>query len=163
MPPEMLLEERHFLSCDWYSYGITIYALLRGMSPFSPKLTGNPKIKEASLAGKMDFESKYFSADAKDFIEKLCKKDHKERIGFEAIKEHSFLADFKGKWKEVSQHGLQSVYEPVSWTILLAFNTKADVLPSFPVASPKPHPFQPFVTTTITRESQSMQNQSCRL
>ena len=114
MPPEMLREERHFYSCDFYSYGITIYALLRGIAPFSPKLTGEKNVKKATLEGKMEFDPKYFSADAKDFIEKLCTSDPKERMDIGGIKEHPFLATYKGKWDVAGKHELPSVYEPVS-------------------------------------------------
>ena len=36
----MLEKKTHSYPADWYSYGATLYTLLRGLDPFHPKFTG---------------------------------------------------------------------------------------------------------------------------
>ena len=102
-PPEMICREGHTFMCDWWSFGILLYELLYGNTPFYnvDQFRMYDLIKNGSIAfpkciivdGK---EIKYkVSDDAKDLICKLLEKDPGIRIGRKGLKEikkHPFFS-----------------------------------------------------------------------
>ena len=104
--PEMVCREGHTFMCDWWSFGILIYELLYGKTPFYNEdknrmydLIKNGSIsfpKHLLMEGK---EIKYkISEDAKDLINKLLEKDPGIRLGRKGIKEikkHPFFCGVK--------------------------------------------------------------------
>ena len=105
-PPEMICREGHTFMCDWWSFGILLYELLYGKTPFFNEDTNRmyDLIKSGSLSfpkyinikGK---EIKYkISDDAKDLISKLLEKDPGIRLGRKGLKEvikHPFFSGIK--------------------------------------------------------------------
>ncbi len=101
--PEMICREGHTFMCDWWSFGILLYGLFYGNTPFYNVDTFRmyDLIKNASITfpkyilidGK---ERKYkVSDDAKDLICKLLEKDPGVRIGRKGLKEikkHPFFS-----------------------------------------------------------------------
>lgn len=93
--PEILSGKGHGFSVDWWSYGILLYEMLYGTTPFkgSNKKETFYRIltKTAELTGE--------KTALRDLIGRLLEKDPERRIQGEEIKGHDF---FKGvKWDEV--------------------------------------------------------------
>ena len=61
LPLEMLRKEKHGFPADWYSYGCTIYAMIRGLDPFHPALTFSEDRKKAALEKEPQCDAKFFS------------------------------------------------------------------------------------------------------
>ena len=51
-PPEMLAKETHSYPADWYSYGATLYTLIRGVDPLHPEITG--EVRRARARGELE-------------------------------------------------------------------------------------------------------------
>ena len=106
VPPEMICREGHTFMCDWWSFGILLYELLYGNTPFFNQDINRmyDLIKSGAIAfpkfinidGK---EKKYkVSDDAKDIISKLLEKDPGIRLGRKGLKEikkHPFFSSIK--------------------------------------------------------------------
>eukprot|EP00948_MAST-09A_sp_MAST-9A-sp1_P002099 g2099.t1 len=114
IPPEMLLGEEHDLSCDWFSYGATIYALIRGRSPFH--LAGRSMdlktFSKSYASGKsqLDYDSSLFDDDMKEFIKKCMEREPEDRADFEWIKNHSIFAGID--WDKALNHELEPKFKP---------------------------------------------------
>ena len=98
--PEIITREGHNKAADWWSYGILLYEMLYGVSPFYSKDTE----KMFSLITKSDlkFPKKIeTSEEAKDLIKKLLVKKQDLRLGseggFQTIKNHPFFKGFDFK------------------------------------------------------------------
>ena len=105
-PPEMICREGHTFMCDWWSFGILIYELLYGNTPFYNE--DNDRMYDLIKCGAISFpkfikidgkEKKYkVSQDAKDIINKLLEKDPGIRLGRKGLKEikkHPFFSGLK--------------------------------------------------------------------
>ena len=98
--PEIITREGHNKAADWWSYGILLYEMLYGISPFYSKDTE----KMFDLITKADLkfpQNIKISDNAKDIIQKLLIKNQDLRLGseggFESIKKHSFFKGFDFK------------------------------------------------------------------
>jgi serine/threonine protein kinase len=94
LAPEILIESGHDFGVDFWSFGVLMYEMLVGYSPFDgeTKIEVFKKINE----GKVTFP-KGISKVAKSLIKKLLNKEKSERIGclkggINDIKEHPFFA-----------------------------------------------------------------------
>ena len=105
-PPEMVCREGHTFMCDWWSFGILLYELLYGNTPFFNEDTN--RMYDLIKSGSISFpkyiilegkEKKYkVSEDAKDLISKLLEKDPGIRLGRKGLKEikkHPFFNNIK--------------------------------------------------------------------
>jgi len=93
--PEVILGNGHDFGVDWWSYGVVLYELLYGTTPFSS--TNRKETFHKILT--MEVEQKGESTPLKDLIAKLLEKDPDRRIEVDEIKGHDF---FKGvKWNTV--------------------------------------------------------------
>ncbi|CAM9390831.1 unnamed protein product, partial [Ectocarpus sp. 12 AP-2014] len=92
MAPEVLQRAHHPQACDLWSMGVITYCLLAGFPPFrSVNLKG---LKEQILYSKVTFEEepwKNVSSYAKDFIQKLLKKDPQKRLTAQQAQHHPWL------------------------------------------------------------------------
>ena len=98
--PEIITREGHNKAADWWSYGILLYEMLYGVSPFYSKNTE----KMFDLITKSDLKfpkDKKISEEAKDLIKKLLVKNQDLRLGseggFQTIKNHPFFKGFDFK------------------------------------------------------------------
>ena len=93
MAPEVISGEGHNMMADWWSYGILLYELLFGKPPFHDGSTN--RILDLITTSNVRYSSKNnISSITKDFLNKLLKKNPKERIGqneFNQIISHHFF------------------------------------------------------------------------
>jgi len=105
--PEVLRRGTSYDSgADWFSYGCTIFKLLRGHSPFrTSKTKDKSEIDQMTLNEDVELPSS-FSCEVKDFLTGLLKKNVEERLGCcgrggEELKEQSFFKDID--WEQVER------------------------------------------------------------
>ena len=98
--PEIITREGHNKAADWWSYGILLYEMLYGVSPFYSKDTEKmfDLITKSDLKFPKNIET---SEEAKDLIKKLLIKNQDLRLGseggFQTIKNHPFFKGFDFK------------------------------------------------------------------
>jgi len=105
--PEVLRRGTSYGSgADWFSYGCTIFKLLRGHSPFrTSKTKDKAEIDRMTLNEEVEMPE-IFSPEVKEFLSGLLKKDVNERLGCrgrggEELKEQEF---FKGlDWEQIER------------------------------------------------------------
>ena len=119
--PEMVCREGHTFMCDWWSFGILLYELLYGNTPFynGDKNRMYDLIKNGSVSfpkyllieGK---EIKYkVSEEAKDLINKLLEKDPGIRLGRKGLKEIKKHPFFNGiKFSAIRKKKMKAPYKP---------------------------------------------------
>ncbi|TKY68729.1 Serine/threonine-protein kinase OXI1 [Spatholobus suberectus] len=95
VPPEMVLGKGHAFSVDWWSFGVVLYEMLYGTTPFKgvnrKETFYRVLTKEPELTGE--------KTALRDLIGRLLEKDPDRRIPVDEIKGHDF---FKGvKWDTV--------------------------------------------------------------
>lgn len=104
LAPEMIKEEGHNHTLDWWTLGIATYEMLVGLPPFYVGIhdQSNSKTKEMILKKDVTFPTKKkhgfeLSKNAKDFIQKLLNKNPKKRLGakndVEEVLNHKWLSD----------------------------------------------------------------------
>ena len=111
--PEIITREGHNKNADWWSYGILLYEMLYGISPFYSKNT--EKMFELITKSEVQFPKKIeVSENAKDLISKLLIKNQDLRLGsqggFEDIKKHSFFKGFD--FKALEERKIEAPYIP---------------------------------------------------
>ena len=91
--PEVVNGEGHGFMADWWSFGILLYELLFGIPPFHGGDT--ERILDLITASNVTFPNKkHIAAPTKELINKLLKKNPRERIGqngFSQITTHQFF------------------------------------------------------------------------
>jgi serine/threonine protein kinase len=93
--PEVISGHGHNLSVDWWSYGVVLYEMFYGTTPFN---SANRKETFHKILNS-ELEQKGETTPLKDLIAKLLEKDPDRRIQVDEIKDHDF---FKGvKWDTV--------------------------------------------------------------
>ncbi|XP_078492523.1 G protein-coupled receptor kinase 3 isoform X1 [Ciona intestinalis] len=105
--PEVLTRGMSYdTGADWFSYGCTVFKLLRGHSPFrNHKTKDKAEIDKMTLTMEVKMPSS-FSDEVSDFLQQLLIKDPKERLGCrgragEELKEHPFFLDVD--WDQVQR------------------------------------------------------------
>lgn len=118
LAPEIIREERYSDSVDWWSFGIVLYELIAGKTPFYEP--NSSKMYHKILHSPVEFPD-HFSYDAKDLISKLLDKNMKNednirtRLGsekdFEEIKEHPFF-DGLINWDDLLNKRIEPIWKP---------------------------------------------------
>jgi len=105
--PEVLQRGKSYGSgADWFSYGCTIYKLLRGHSPFrTSKTKDKSEIDRMTLTEEVEMH-KSFSEEMIEFLSGLFKKDVNERLGCKGrggdeLKEASFFKHLD--WEQIER------------------------------------------------------------
>ena len=106
LAPEIVENVGHSESVDWWAFGVMVYFLLTGETPFS----GNDELQiyKAITAGEFTFPEG-ISEEAQDLVRKILVKDPAERLGCTAdglrgIKEHPWFQDFQ--WQRLIESAL---------------------------------------------------------
>ncbi|ODQ81731.1 hypothetical protein BABINDRAFT_170410 [Babjeviella inositovora NRRL Y-12698] len=122
MAPEILQGKPYDYAVDWWSLGCVCFDLLTGSPPF----TGNnhKRIMEKILKDKVKFPF-YLSADAKDLLIRLLRKEPSKRLGdnnIETIKNHRFFRKIDWKLLEAHDPSLEPPILPIITDPILAEN-----------------------------------------
>ncbi|KAK9879595.1 hypothetical protein WA026_006661 [Henosepilachna vigintioctopunctata] len=114
--PEIILNRGHDKAVDYWAYGIFIYEILNGRTPFKSNDPSYMKTYNKILSG-LDIVvfPPHDSTKAKHLISKLLKKNPSERLGclengVEDIRNHKWFADFE--WKRLRECRMSSPYKP---------------------------------------------------
>jgi serine/threonine protein kinase len=140
MAPEVIQGVDYGAAVDWWSLGALGYDLLTGAPPFAGN--NNAKIQEKILKSKLTLPY-YLSADAKDLLTRLLRKEPKKRLGFnmpkdmQTIRNHRFFR--KINWKKLEARELEPPIVPLITDPELAENFAQDFtdLPLSPVLTKK--------------------------
>jgi serine/threonine protein kinase len=140
MAPEVIQGVDYGAAVDWWSLGALGYDLLTGAPPFAGN--NNAKIQEKIVKSKLSLPY-YLSADAKDLLTRLLRKEPKKRLGFnmpkdlQSIKKHRFFR--KIDWKKLEARELEPPIIPLITDPELAENFAQDFtdLPLSPVLTKK--------------------------
>ena len=140
MAPEVVQGIEYGAAVDWWSLGALGFDLMTGSPPFTGN--NNAKIQEKILKQKLSLPY-YLSADAKDLLTRLLRKEPKKRLGsnmpkdLQTIKNHRFFR--KINWKQLEKRELDPPIQPLITEPELAENFAQDFtdLPLSPVLSRK--------------------------
>lgn len=110
--PEVISAKPYNKSVDWWSFGILIYEMLSGHTPFYDSST--MKTYENILNAPLKFP-KYFTPDAQDLLSRLITRDLTERLGnlqngTEDIKNHAWFSEVI--WDKLLDRCIETPYEP---------------------------------------------------
>ncbi|KAI8590604.1 kinase-like domain-containing protein [Geranomyces variabilis] len=103
IPPEILLHKEYSGAVDWWSFGVLLFEMLSGCSPFQEDTAA--KTYERILNGVIQWpsnRSKYFSRPAEDLIVALLVFSPFQRLGCQdesEIRDHAFFASVD--WRAV--------------------------------------------------------------
>lgn len=140
MAPEVVQGLDYGAAVDWWSLGALGVDLLTGAPPFTGN--NNAKIQEKIVKSKLALPY-YLSADAKDLLTRLLRKEPKKRLGFnmpkdlQTLKSHRFFR--KINWKALEARELEPPIQPLITDPELAENFAQDFtdLPLSPVLTRK--------------------------
>ncbi|ODM97428.1 Protein kinase DC2 [Orchesella cincta] len=106
LAPEVIMAKGYGKAVDWWAFGVLVYEMLTGSSPYY----GDSKFStyEKILSGKIEWP-KPMDSVAKDLIKKLLAQDRAKRLGCgkngaDEIKRHKFFREYD--WSEVNQRKL---------------------------------------------------------
>jgi len=121
--PEMITYSGHTIMCDWWSFGILIYELLYGNTPFFNldknrmyDLINNGSISYPlfiEIEGEEKPRNYKISEDAKNIISKLLEKDPNNRLGKNGIKEiqkHPFF--YSINFEDLKKKKIKAPFKP---------------------------------------------------
>ncbi|KAJ1930902.1 Serine/threonine kinase, partial [Linderina macrospora] len=112
MAPEIVLEQRYGRAVDWWAFGVLIYEMILGTSPFHGE--DEEEIFDSILEDEILYPVK-MSRDSVFICQALLEKEPSKRLGSgptdaEEIKKHSF---FKGvSWDDVLNKRIAPLYVP---------------------------------------------------
>eukprot|EP00434_Breviolum_minutum_P004727 symbB.v1.2.004166.t1/scaffold235.1/size321457/25 len=78
MAPEIIKKEAYGLMVDWWSYGVLVYEMLVGRSPFND--ADENQVLALALSGRVSYPV-FLSKPSKDFIGRLLTKIPSRRLG----------------------------------------------------------------------------------
>ena len=119
--PEMITHDGHTVMCDWWSFGILLYELLYGNTPFFNMdkermydliVTGAISFPKSLTIGDKNVNIKV-SEDAKNLISKLLEKDPGTRLGrkgLQEIKKHPFFGGIN--FEDLSKKKHRAPFKP---------------------------------------------------
>ncbi|KAL4493039.1 hypothetical protein ABPG72_020818 [Tetrahymena utriculariae] len=104
--PEIINEQPNTYSSDWWSFGVLLFEMLLGYTPFYDQ---NPsQIQQKILTSKeIDFpKMANISPAAKNLIQRCLDKNQKSRIKSNEVLSHEFFSDIK--WRDIKERVPQS-------------------------------------------------------
>ncbi|XP_031760650.1 protein kinase C delta type-like [Xenopus tropicalis] len=145
MAPEMLNKKKYNAGIDWWSLGITICKMASGTSPFKQgKAECGSSIQHAEPC-----IPEWFSTELQDLLQRLLKKDPKERLGLNGnIREHPFFNTID--WVQLESQNVPPPSQPVALSSV-----------DFSKTCEKPPSFLESLKHNITSGDVSLQDMSC--
>ena len=115
LAPEVLCNENHTFSIDYYAVGIITYELMYGHRPYLGKSKHEVKHLILTRQAQIDYDElpDGFANEAADFVNKLIQRKPKNRLGRDSIAEvlnHPWFDDFD--WEQVKRKKLKAPYVP---------------------------------------------------
>ncbi|XP_063782877.1 protein kinase C theta type isoform X2 [Pseudophryne corroboree] len=106
--PEVLLGQKYNYSVDWWSFGVLLYEMLIGQSPFRG-------LDEEQLfhSIRMDdpFYPRFLNKEAKDILVMLFVREPERRLGVKGnIRQHSFFLQID--WERMEKRGIDPPFKP---------------------------------------------------
>ena len=110
--PEVVSTKPYNKSIDWWSFGILIYEMLAGYTPFYDSNT--MKTYEKILNAELRFPP-FFNEDVKDLLNRLITRDLGQRLGnlqngTEDVKNHPWFKEVV--WEKLLSRNIETPYEP---------------------------------------------------
>jgi protein kinase A len=81
LAPEIMLNQGHTISADYWSFGILLFEMIAGRTPFYIKNMDRLTLCSLVIKGDFEFPKNKFSENAQDFIKKVLKVDPRKRLG----------------------------------------------------------------------------------
>ncbi|XP_051956930.1 protein kinase C delta type-like [Xyrauchen texanus] len=106
--PEILLGQKYTFSVDWWSFGVLLYEMLIGQSPFQ----GDDE-DELFESIRMDVPHypRWFTKEAKELLEKLFERDPTQRLGVVGnIRGQAFFKTIN--WPELEKRKINPPFKP---------------------------------------------------
>lgn len=106
--PEILLGQKYNHSVDWWSFGVLLYEMLVGQSPFH----GQDE-EELFQSIRMDspFYPRWLQRDAKDLLGKLFVREPEKRLGVRGdIRQHPLFREIN--WEELERKEIDPPFRP---------------------------------------------------
>jgi len=115
LAPEVLCNENHNFSIDYYAVGIITFELAYGHRPYIGKSKSEVKHLILTRQAQIDYDElpEGYSNEAADFINKLIQRKPKNRLGKDGIKEvinHPWMKGFD--WEEMKEKKLEAFFIP---------------------------------------------------
>ncbi|KAL4625097.1 protein kinase C theta type-like [Arapaima gigas] len=106
--PEILLGQKYGCSVDWWSFGVLLYEMLMGQSPFH----GHSEDELfQSIRTDNPFYPRWLSRDARDILIKLFVREPEQRLGVRGnIRQHRFFAAVD--WTALEKRQVQPPFRP---------------------------------------------------
>ncbi|OQR86801.1 protein kinase [Achlya hypogyna] len=124
LAPEILQRKSYGKAVDWWSFGVVMYEMLSGSTPFYHP---NRKTNFHNILHEhLDLSSRHFSDDAKSLLRGLLTRDPARRLGFRGGKEimaHPFFADVP--WEKLYRRQVRAPFIPKATN---AANSRLDKL-----------------------------------
>uniref|UniRef100_A0A672G9Y2 Protein kinase C n=2 Tax=Salarias fasciatus TaxID=181472 RepID=A0A672G9Y2_SALFA len=106
--PEILLGQKYNSSVDWWSFGVLLYEMLIGQSPFHGR---DEEELFQSIRTDNPAYPNWLSKPAKDILVKLFVREPEERLGVKGnIRQHSFFNCFD--WEALEQRQVTPPFKP---------------------------------------------------
>uniref|UniRef100_A0A3Q3W3Q0 Protein kinase C n=1 Tax=Mola mola TaxID=94237 RepID=A0A3Q3W3Q0_MOLML len=106
--PEILLGQKYNSSVDWWSFGVLLYEMLIGQSPFHGR---DEEELFQSIRTDNPTYPRWLTKDAKDILIKLFVREPEERLGVKGdIRQHSFFSSTD--WNALEQQQVAPPFRP---------------------------------------------------
>ncbi|XP_051874386.1 protein kinase C delta type-like [Pristis pectinata] len=106
--PEILLGQKYSFSVDWWSFGVLLYEMLIGQSPFHGD--DEDELFE-SIRVDTPHYPRWITKESKDILEKLFERDPSKRLGVSGnIKQHNFFKTVN--WTALEKRELEPPFKP---------------------------------------------------
>uniref|UniRef100_A0A8C9Z3K9 Protein kinase C n=1 Tax=Sander lucioperca TaxID=283035 RepID=A0A8C9Z3K9_SANLU len=106
--PEILLGQKYNSSVDWWSFGVLLYEMLIGQSPFHGR---DEEELFQSIRTDNPVYPRWLTKDAKDILIKLFVREPEERLGVKGnIRQHGFFSSTD--WNSLEQRKVAPPFRP---------------------------------------------------
>mmetsp|Transcript_14300 Transcript_14300/g.40675 ORF Transcript_14300/g.40675 Transcript_14300/m.40675 type:complete len:797 (+) Transcript_14300:90-2480(+) len=116
LAPEVIMSKGHNHAADYWSYGVLVYELLCGMSPFYQKNSTQMEMFKRIVLVKYDMPA-FVNATERQFIEELLVRKQTNRLGNMAegtlaIKRHQFFQETGVNFKSIHKKEMVAPWKP---------------------------------------------------
>uniref|UniRef100_A0A914YTZ6 Non-specific serine/threonine protein kinase n=1 Tax=Panagrolaimus superbus TaxID=310955 RepID=A0A914YTZ6_9BILA len=165
MSPEIILKKGHNQTTDFWGFGILIYDMVVGSTPYTAQ--NRQETIDKILKSRLKFP-KHVGLKAQDLIKKLLRRTVSQRIGFKngakEVKEHGFFENLN--WDDVFNKRLQPPFQPEKTNNTGLFDPQFTSLPAIDTPSASlshdSDPFEDFNYVSPSLYSEKLENDSSK-